>query len=177
MPRSETLPITPTDFPSGWASRFWRQVELVESGCAEWMGDRRTEGGYGRVRVSGLGLRRAHRVAWVLAKREAIPTGLDVCHRCDNPPCCRPSHLFLGTVADNLADARAKGRMVKPPDPTGEKNPAAILTAERAGQIRFLIDNGWERADVATCFGVSKACVQDIFKRRSWAALPGHAAF
>jgi hypothetical protein len=69
---------------------------------------------YGQIATVINGKRRpacAHRVSWELT-RGAIPDGLSVLHRCDNPPCVRPDHLFLGTSVDNLADARAKGRLI-----------------------------------------------------------------
>jgi hypothetical protein len=75
--------------------------------CLEWPGSR-NERGYGRVHV-GDRLQYVHRVEW--AKHYGpIPEGMKVCHRCDNPPCYRIEHLFLGTQADNLADMHAKGR-------------------------------------------------------------------
>lgn len=76
-----------------------------ESDCWMWTGARmRGEGSYGRFRN-----RLAHRVAWELFKGP-IPFGLYVLHRCDNPPCVNPEHLFLGTQQDNMDDAHQKGR-------------------------------------------------------------------
>jgi hypothetical protein len=64
--------------------------------------------GYGTIRLSRRDVG-AHRVAWTLTNGP-IPAGLVVCHRCDNPPCCNPEHMFIGTQRDNLADMFAKGR-------------------------------------------------------------------
>ena len=78
------------------------------TGCRIWTGGTLKDGGYGRVRFAGKDAR-AHRVAWILANGP-IPTGLVVCHACDNPPCVNVEHLFLGTHDDNMADMVAKGR-------------------------------------------------------------------
>jgi hypothetical protein len=75
--------------------------------CWPWTG--RTEGGYGRLWFKNKH-ERAHRVAWALANNQPVPDGMVVCHRCDNPPCCNPADLWLGTRTDNNADRDAKGR-------------------------------------------------------------------
>lgn len=87
---------------------FWGRA-LIGDGCWEWQGSR-MGGAYGRVHVQRRG-RYAHRVAWELTNGP-IPDGLVVCHHCDNPPCVRPDHLFLGTVQDNTDDKMRKGRHV-----------------------------------------------------------------
>lgn len=92
---------------SRYQATFWTRMLLARSGCMEWQGPR-TELGYGRARFDGAPSK-AHRVAWILTNGP-IPAGLAVCHRCDNPPCCNTSHLFLGTIKDNTRDMVAKKR-------------------------------------------------------------------
>lgn len=84
---------------------FWACADCAGAGCWEWSGLRSARG-YGRF---GHDSRRAHRIAWELTFGP-VPDGLLVCHTCDNPPCIRPEHLFLGTDADNARDMVAKGR-------------------------------------------------------------------
>lgn len=93
-------------WPGTTEERFWARVDRGD-GCWEWRGCKKRNG-YGWV-----GVRKeqwvAHRLAWTFVNGP-IPTGLHVCHRCDNPSCVRPDHLFIGSHADNMADMKAKGR-------------------------------------------------------------------
>lgn len=102
------------DAPEPVGPRFWQRVDTSggPGACWEWTAGRLPLG-YGVIHVTlAPGERRtlkAHRVAWEL-HNGPIPEGLVVCHRCDNPPCCNPAHLFVGTLSDNAKDAAAKGR-------------------------------------------------------------------
>lgn len=87
--------------------RFAARLSSTKSGCVKWSGAC-GERGHGMIRIRGKVVG-AHRVSWMIANGD-IPDGLFVLHRCDNPPCVKPSHLFLGTQADNMEDMRAKGR-------------------------------------------------------------------
>jgi hypothetical protein len=87
---------------------FWRRLRFVGNGnCREWDGPRDRDG-YGIAPWTEFP-RKAHRLAWFLAVGP-IPEGLVVAHYCDNPACCEPSHLWVGTQADNLDDMRRKRR-------------------------------------------------------------------
>lgn len=90
--------------------RLWRRVERRPDGCWVFTGYQ-TKKGYGKIH-RGPGSRelvRVHRAAWEVTYGP-IPEGLFVLHHCDNPPCCNPEHLFLGTNSDNMRDMVAKGR-------------------------------------------------------------------
>jgi hypothetical protein len=95
------------------AVRFARSVPVASpDDCWEWTGHRDKDG-YGRIGSGGKRSKplRATRVQWELTHGEPIPDGLWVLHRCDNPPCVNPAHLFLGSVGDNQRDAAQKGRL------------------------------------------------------------------
>ncbi len=95
--------------PKPLEERFWAKVRKSD-GCWEWTGAANRQG-YGRIALGrASGPRRAHRIAWELT-HGPVPDGLWVLHHCDNPPCVRPDHLWLGTRADNARDCRLKGRM------------------------------------------------------------------
>jgi hypothetical protein len=98
--------------PRPIAERFWAKVKKASGdACWEWQGGRTPDAGYGLfgVRFKPSRYVVAHRVSYEL-NCGPIPEGMKVCHKCDNPPCVRPDHLFLGTQADNVEDMRSKGR-------------------------------------------------------------------
>jgi hypothetical protein len=159
------------------AQRFWAKVDRrSDDECWEWLA-RRAERGYGQYRHEGRTVR-AHRHAWRLANGP-IPSGLLVCHHCDNPPCCNPAHLFLGTDADNVHDMVSKGRNVRPPRdessvnfPRGERCHAAKLTEGQVIEIRRRYDAGDKRMEMAREFGVDYTLIWQIGKRKAWKHVP-----
>jgi hypothetical protein len=142
--------------------RFWPRVMLgFASGCWEW-GASTNGKGYGQINVGGRGRPLlAHRVSWELMNGP-IPDGLLVLHKCDNPPCVNPSHLFLGTVTDNMRDCARKGRAAK----TGTG--AVKLAAADVLEIRRLSERGVIQTVLARRFGVSQAHISKILLREVW---------
>ena len=144
--------------------RFWARVRKGD-GCWEWAASRNACG-YGtvNVRMGEQAVRLAHRLAWVLVNGP-IPDGLHVLHRCDNPPCCNPAHLFLGTHADNMRDAAEKGRTTIL---YGANNPQHKLSAETAALIVETYQSG-ERssASLASEYQVNRSTVMDIVRGKS----------
>lgn len=135
-------------------------------GCWEWTG-RRDRQGYGRLRMNGKECL-AHRVAWELT-RGPIPEGMKVCHSCDNPPCIRPDHLWLGTQRDNVLDMEHKGRAVHV---RGQHQGSAKLTEKQVLRIRIRCANGEGRRKLAREYGVSHTNVELIVCGRAWKSLP-----
>src|SRR5579859_1865874 len=137
--------------------RFWRYAER-RPGCWGWSGSLNSHG-YGQLATSGHGHPMgAHRVSWEI-HFGPIPPGMFVCHRCDNPPCTNPEHLFLATNAENTADKVAKGRQ-----PRGERMAQAKLTDEQVARIRERWANGQvkQQKDLCAEFGVSPAAISMI---------------
>ncbi len=144
------------------ADRFWSSVEIGPSAlCWRWLKSA-TDRGYGVYCAGGKRLR-AHRVAYTLANPDAALGDLLVCHRCDNPGCCNPSHLFLGTCAENIADKTAKGRAAR-----GARHGQAKLSDEQARAIRA---DERSRDVIAREYGVSEYTVYEIRTGRSWTCL------
>jgi hypothetical protein len=148
------------------SERFWSHVDRRgPDDCWLWKGARFSSG-YGRVRMGG-GTITAHRLGWVLAHGD-IPVDIQVCHRCDNPPCCNPAHLFAATCRDNIADCITKGRRA---DHRGVKHPCAKLTEADVLEIRRRWEAREPLAAIAPDFGITRAMVSIIGLRRAWTHL------
>lgn len=150
--------------------RLWARVALSAepNGCSEWQG-MRDPNGYGRI---GIGQHPVlvHRLSWELAYGP-IPEETCVLHRCDNPPCVRPDHLFLGSRADNMRDAVSKGRQIQ-----GERVASAKLTAAHVLEIhrRYAVGDVTQKR-LAAEFGVKPTQIQAIVNGRAWKHLhPQH---
>jgi len=152
--------------------RFWSKVRKTDAaeGCWEWSASK-TKLGYGQFRVGGRKgeMLKAHRVSYDLYCGEI--GDLCVLHRCDNRACVRPDHLFLGTQLDNIADREAKGRGGQQLR-RGEGNGRAKLTSEQVLHIRdrYAV-GGVSMGKMAGEFGVSKALISDILRRKTWVHL------
>lgn len=138
--------------------------------CILWP-DAKSKKGYGVVRINGKP-QYAHRVSWTIF-RGPIPDGMHVLHHCDNPPCIRPSHLFLGDDLANQRDSIAKGRHSKPPLFRGAEHKLARLTDEDVRQIRALHKRGASQTDLAKRFEVSLSSVHRIVHNQTWRHVDG----
>lgn len=159
-------------------ANFFRRIKInQDTGCHEWQATK-TKGGYGQVSLFGR-MFSVHRVAYFLATGND-PSGLDTCHTCDNPSCCNPDHLFIGTTSENMRDCAAKGRANKP---RGDMNGARIhpetrcrgeahwsckLTAESVRAIRDSHSAGVRQNRLAAEFGVSTAVIGKVIHRATW---------
>jgi len=148
--------------------RFWSKVNKdTDSGCWEWTAYDHPSG-YGNFFI-GSKAHKAHRISWEIHNGK-IPTedsyhGVCVLHKCDNPKCVNPAHLFLGTHADNMQDMISKGRR----DYYGEKNPRARLTAEQVRIIRYWWSLGnMQIKQMAKYFGVGRTTIGHVVHNRSW---------
>lgn len=127
--------------------------------------------GYGRLHLRAAGRTVfTHRLAWVLANGRDLGPGEIVCHTCDNPLCCNPAHLFVGTHRDNVHDMMSKGR--KAPYPSGERHHSAKITADQAREIARCPGT---HAEIARRFGLGETAVQDIKAGRTWGRETGIA--
>lgn len=149
-------------------ARFFNHVDKngpihpIHGKCWQWKGTLFSKG-YGRL--CGVGY--AHRISWMIHVGE-IPSGLCVCHKCDNPSCVNPDHLFLGTNADNMKDKVDKGRSSRC---LGEHHGRSKLTDADVLAIRSLYLEGSREfglSSLAEIFGISTSTTNRIVKRKIW---------
>lgn len=142
------------------------------SGCWLWLGRERGSNGYGSIKVAGKHLQ-AHRYSYERFVGQ-IPNGLFVLHRCDNPACVNPNHLFIGTHQDNQDDKVKKGRQARGVSlgmaqrknkKRGQDSPISKLTWDQVNEIR---DSSEAVRVLAERFNVSTTTINNIIARRTW---------
>lgn len=142
--------------------RFWMHVLITSKDeCWPWMGNR-TDLQYGLVTVNSKPRIQtcASRLAYILIHSE-VPEALFIRHRCDNPPCCNPTHLVKGTQQQNLQDCAERGRL-----------PAAALTAAQVLEMRARFDAGQtNQSELARQFNVSSPTAHFVVRRKTWSWL------
>jgi len=150
------------NMPDNVRQRFWSKVDK-SGGCWNWIASRNRKG-YGQFDWRKLGRPYlAHRVSWIMHNGGDLG-GLCVLHRCDNPACVNPSHLWVGTPAENSTDMVKKGRSSK-----GENHCHAKLTPSDIVKIRDLFSQGaLTQAQIGERFGVARTTISSIVTRRNW---------
>jgi hypothetical protein len=148
-------------------TRILGNITKTVNGCWEWNGSKTY--GYGKIIVGSRldGTRktaRVHRIAYQVFVGE-IPQGKFVCHKCDNPSCVNPEHLFLGTRQDNVDDREQKNRNHHV---IGEKNPKSKMTDAKVIEARELYSYGYTSRMLAEKYGMDHTTILDIVKGRSW---------
>lgn len=153
----------PQDYFCSISCRFWSKVNKKSiNDCWIWK-SYCNKFGYGSFYIKEQ-FYRAHRIAYSL-KYGKIPKGIFVLHRCDNPSCVNPNHLFLGTQSDNMRDASQKSHF---PLRKGIKNSRAKLTENDIKKIRQLLEQGMFQKDIGNLFGITQGMIGFIKRGLSW---------
>lgn len=144
------------------------KTRKAPNGCLEWMKGK-DGAGYGLQNIKELSKNhhpvRAHVLSWIYHYGYWPKRPKCVCHKCDNPSCCNPDHLFVGTHKDNMADCKNKGRNVFL---FGENSPLAILTDDKVRQIRHLHSEGLGYRKLSKMFNYDRAGIRKIVKLKIW---------
>lgn len=138
--------------------RFYGKYTVADSGCWEWHGAK-DSCGYGRFGIGRATCQNAHRVSYTIHVGP-IPEGFQVCHKCDNPSCVNPAHLFLGTHKDNMDDRGKKQRTAR-----GERNGKSVITNEIAAYIR---GSKLSERVIAKELGIHRGTVNAVRSGRTW---------
>lgn len=144
-------------------------------GCWLFTGKARSSFGYGLMyigrdhRKAGHGNSPTHRISYVLANRD-LPEGKWILHRCDNPPCCNPDHLFAGTHDENMADMMKKQRQQKQ---QGDEKGCAIYTGAQALAVAKLAREGKSSTEIEKTLRVDKRFVSRVRIGVAWTSVTG----
>ena len=158
------------------AQRLWMRVDKRSPDeCWSWIGSLGV-GGYGyMLDDDGKGTRPC-RVAWSTI-HGPIPSGMCVCHHCDRPRCCNPSHLFIGTQNDNIQDMKLKGR-ARTRSRRGEESPTHKLTWAKVLKMRSMYATGdYTIRELGTHFGVHRATAREAIRFVTWRPLSSRSPF
>lgn len=139
--------------------RFYEKIKIIENGCWIWCGGTNQKYGILRFKKKNLG---AHRFSYEFIKNEKIGDKF-VCHKCDNPICVNPDHLFLGTHKDNMKDATLKKRMA-----FGEKKGFNKLKEKDVQEIQRLVKIGLSQSQIAKIFEIEQTNISLIMKNKNW---------
>ena len=148
---------------------FWSKVDKSSgNNCWNWTGAKKPKG-YGNVRINKKYLL-AHRVAWEIDTGMPVPDGLVVMHICDNPSCCNPSHLVLGTIKANFFDMVSKGREgFRKNRASGEGNGMSKLTQKAVVEIREKYKTGrYSQLELGNMYHVSQTTVGRVLNKNTW---------
>lgn len=145
--------------------RFWKFVVKGESvnDCWEWVGSKSARR-YGHL-GKGQKLLKAHRYSWELHNNQQVPDGMSICHKCDNPECTNPLHLFVGTHQENMDDMMAKGR--RPPI-TGTRQWKCRFTEEQVIDIRSMHTDGHSRKEICDKYNANSSIIGKIVNGKLW---------
>lgn len=152
--------------PLRYIVSFHQKYRVSSTDCWEWTKGR-FNNGYGKFNKRSVtyGLSHyAHRTSWII-HNGPIPEGMHVCHKCDNPGCVNPEHLFLGTPKENMRDASQKGRMSTWKRLSGEEHGRAKLTRD---QVLLIKDDNRPRRKLAIEYGVSISRIAKIKQGVTW---------
>jgi len=144
-----------------YLQNFYRHL-IIRNGCWGYKKFKDTNG-YVRIEIGQRKIGLLHRISWEL-HNGTIPEGMQVNHKCHNPQCCRPSHLYLGTQKDNIRDQIDRGTFVK-----GSKHGMSILDENEVKEIKSMLRKGkMKHREIAEIFNVNRSTITDIRREKTW---------
>jgi hypothetical protein len=169
VPKGEHYLFAVGHHPRPFLTRFWKKVDVRGSNdCWEWQGIR-FPNGYGCIVIKNHKRALTHRVSYELL-HGPIPEGMLILHSCDNPPCCNPAHLRVGTTRDNIADSKGRGRANRA---RGVDAGQVKLTEADVKSIRSAYTPGIITMQaIAAQYGVSYSAVHGVISRATWKHIP-----